>query len=312
MTKTIIESSNRTVVIGFDEPFCIIGERINPTGRKKLAMELEAENFDTVVKDALEQVKAGANILDVNAGVVYNSNPNPNETEPVLMKKLIELVQDTVEVPLCIDSSVPGALEEGLKAAKGRPLLNSVTGEEERLDSILPLVKKYNVPVVAISNDDTGISEDPEVRFRVAKKIVERASDFGIPPADIVVDPLVMPIGAMATAGQQVFELVKKLKIELKVNTTCGASNISFGLPNRHSINSTFLPMAIASGMTSAIMNPTNPNELHSIYAANLLMNRDKNGANWIKRNRVNSSDSSSIQDTKENSQRRRRRNSRR
>lgn len=312
MTKTIVESSNRTVVIGFDEPFCIIGERINPTGRKKLAMELEAENFDTVVKDAIEQVKAGANILDVNAGVVYNSNPNPNETEPVLMKKLIELVQDTVEVPLCIDSSVPGALEEGLKAAKGRPLLNSVTGEEERLDSILPLVKKYNVPVVAISNDDTGISEDPEVRFRVAKKIVERASDFGIPPADIVVDPLVMPIGAMATAGQQVFELVKKLKKELKVNTTCGASNISFGLPNRHSINSTFLPMAIASGMTSAIMNPTNPNELHSIYAANLLMNRDKNGANWIKRNRVNSSDSSSIQDTNENSQRRRRRNSRR
>jgi len=312
MTKTIVESSNRSVVIGFDEPFCIIGERINPTGRKKLAMELEAENFDTVVKDAIEQVKAGANILDVNAGVVYNSNPNPNETEPVLMKKLIELVQDTVEVPLCIDSSVPGALEEGLKAAKGRPLLNSVTGEEERLDSILPLVKKYNVPVVAISNDDTGISEDPEVRFRVAKKIVERASDFGIPPADIVVDPLVMPIGAMATAGQQVFELVKKLKIELKVNTTCGASNISFGLPNRHSINSTFLPMAIASGMTSAIMNPTNPNELHSIYAANLLMNRDKNGANWIKRNRVNSSDSSSIQDTNENSQRRRRRNSRR
>ena len=312
MTKTIVESSNRAVVIGFDEPFCIIGERINPTGRKKLAMELEAENFDTVVKDAIEQVKAGANILDVNAGVVYNSNPNPNETEPVLMKKLIELVQDTVEVPLCIDSSVPGALEEGLKAAKGRPLLNSVTGEEERLDSILPLVKKYNVPVVAISNDDTGISEDPEVRFRVAKKIVERASDFGIPPADIVVDPLVMPIGAMATAGLQVFELVKKLKIELKVNTTCGASNISFGLPNRHSINSTFLPMAIASGMTSAIMNPTNPNELHSIYAANLLMNRDKNGANWIKRNRVNSSDTSSIQDTNENSQRRRRRNSRR
>ena len=312
MTKTIVESSNRSVVIGFDEPFCIIGERINPTGRKKLAMELEAENFDTVVKDAIEQVKAGANILDVNAGVVYNSNPNPNETEPVLMKKLIELVQDTVEVPLCIDSSVPGALEEGLKAAKGRPLLNSVTGEEERLDSILPLVKKYNVPVVAISNDDTGISEDPEVRFNVAKKIVERASDFGIPPTDIVVDPLVMPIGAMATAGQQVFELVKKLKIELKVNTTCGASNISFGLPNRHSINSTFLPMAIASGMTSAIMNPTNPNELHSIYAANLLMNRDKNGANWIKRNRINSSDSSSIQDTNENSQRRRRRNSRR
>ena len=212
MTKTIVESSSKAVTIGLDEPFCIIGERINPTGRKKLALELEAGNFETVIKDALEQVKSGANILDINAGVVYNSNPNPNETEPVLMKRLLEIVQDLVDVPLCIDSSVPGALEEGLKTAKGRPLLNSVTGEEERLESILPLVKKYNVPVVAISNDDTGISEDPEIRFQVAKKIVERASDFGIKPNDIIVDPLVMPIGAMPTAGQQVFELVKKLK----------------------------------------------------------------------------------------------------
>ena len=313
MTKTIVESSSKTVTIGLDEPFCIIGERINPTGRKKLALELENGNFETVIRDALAQVKSGANILDINAGVVYNSNPNPNETEPVLMKKLLEVVQNLVDVPLCIDSSVPGALDEGLNTANGRPLLNSVTCEEERLESILPLVKKYNVPVVAISNDDTGISEDPEIRFKVAKKIVERASDFGIHPTDIVVDPLVMPIGAMATAGQQVFELVKKLKIELKVNTTCGASNISFGLPNRHSINSTFLPMAIASGMSSAIMNPTNPHELNSIYAANLLMNRDKNGANWIKRNRINSNDSNSKEDINENSQRRRRRrNSRR
>ncbi len=306
MTKTIIESLTKTVVIGLDEPFCIIGERINPTGRKKLAAELEDENFDTVVKDALEQVKVGANILDINAGVVYNSNPNPNETEPVLMKRLIEIVQNIVDVPLCIDSSVPGALEEGLKTAKGRPLLNSVTGEEERLESILPLVKKYNVPVVAISNDDTGISEDPEIRFKVAKKIVERASDFGILPNDIVVDPLVMPIGAMPTAGQQVFELIKKLKEELKVNTTCGASNISFGLPNRHSINSTFLPMAIASGMSSAIMNPTNPNELNSIYAANLLMNRDLNGSNWINRNRNFKNSSNSNQETSNESRRRR------
>ncbi len=308
MTNTIVESLTKTVVIGLDEPFCIIGERINPTGRKKLAAELEAENFDTVVKDSLEQVKAGANVLDINAGVVYNSNPNPNETEPLLMKRLIKIVQDIVDVPICIDSSVPSALEEGLKTAKGRPLLNSVTGEEERLESILPLVKKYNVPVVAISNDDTGISEDPNVRFKVAKKIVERASDFGIPPNDIIVDPLVMPIGAMPTAGEQVFKLVKKLREELNVNTTCGASNISFGLPNRHAINSTFLPMAIASGMSSAIMNPTNPEELNSIYAANLLMNRDKNSANWIKRNRINSPDSNSKQDKNGNLQRRRRR----
>ena len=158
MTKTIVESSSKTVTIGLDEPFCIIGERINPTGRKKLALELENGNFETVIRDALEQVKSGANILDINAGVVYNSNPNPNETEPVLMKKLLEVVQNLVDVPLCIDSSVPGALEEGLKTAKGRPLLNSVTGEEERLESILPLVKKYNVPVVAISNDDNKYS----------------------------------------------------------------------------------------------------------------------------------------------------------
>ena len=256
MTRTIIESATKTAIMGFDQPFCVIGERINPTGRKKLAAELEAGDFSTVESDALAQVAAGANILDVNAGVVYNSNPNPNETEPPLMRKMIELVQGLVDVPLCIDSSVPGALEAGLEVAKGRPLVNSVTGEEERLEFVLPLVAKYNVPVVAISNDDTGISEDPDVRFAVAKRIVERAADYGIPAHDIVVDPLVMPIGAMATAGNQVFALVRRLREELGVNTTCGASNISFGLPNRHGINNAFLPMAMATGMTSAIMNP--------------------------------------------------------
>ena len=256
MTRTIVESKTKTAIIGFDQPFCVIGERINPTGRKKLAAELEAGDFSTVEKDALAQVAAGATMLDVNAGVVYNSNPNPNETEPPLMVEMLKLVQGLVDVPLCIDSSVPGALEAGLGVCEGRPLLNSVTGEEERLELILPLVKKYNVPVVAISNDDTGISEDPDVRFAVAKKIVERAADFGIPAHDIVVDPLVMPIGAMGTAGLQVFALVRRLREELGVNTTCGASNISFGLPNRHGINNAFLPMAMGAGMTSAIMNP--------------------------------------------------------
>ena len=256
MTRTIVESKTKTAVIGFDEPFCVIGERINPTGRKKLAAELEAGDFSTVQADAVAQAAAGATILDINAGVVYNSNPNPNETEPPLMTKVVEMVQGLVDLPLCIDSSVPGALEAGLAAAEGRPLLNSVTGEEDRLELVLPLVKKYNVPVVAISNDDTGISEDPDVRFTVAKRIVERAADFGIPAHDIVVDPLVMPIGAMATAGQQVFTLVRRLREELGVNTTCGASNISFGLPNRHGINNAFLPMAMGAGMTSAIMNP--------------------------------------------------------
>ncbi len=263
MTETVVASATREVVLGFDRPFRVIGERINPTGRKKLAAELEMGDFSTVEKDALEQVACGADILDINSGAVFSNKmaedpryADNNFVEPPLMRELVERVQALTDAPLCIDSSVPGALENGLEAANGRPLLNSVTGEEERLEIVLPLVKKYDVPVVAISNDDTGISEDPDVRFEVAKKIVERAADFGIPAHDIVVDPLVMPIGAMSTAGHQVFTLVRRLREELGVNTTCGASNISFGLPNRHGINNAFLPMAAAHGMTSAIMNP--------------------------------------------------------
>ncbi len=263
MTRTVIESKTKTVVIGFDQPFCVIGERINPTGRKKLAAELELGDYSTVEADAVAQVKAGATVLDINSGAVFSNKmagdpryADNNFVEPPLMKELVIRVQKLVDAPLCIDSSVPGALENGLEAAEGRPLLNSVTGEEERLELVLPLVKKYNVPVVAISNDDTGISEDPDVRFAVAKKIVERAADHGIPAHDIVVDPLVMPIGAMGTAGLQVFTLVRRLREELGVNTTCGASNISFGLPNRHGVNNAFLAMAATAGMTSAIMNP--------------------------------------------------------
>ncbi|MGR3637300.1 MAG: methyltetrahydrofolate cobalamin methyltransferase [Shimia sp.] len=263
MTRTIIESKTKTAVMGFDQPFTVIGERINPTGRKILNAELEAGDFTRVKADAIAQVAAGATVLDINSGAVFSNKmaedpryADNNFVEPTLMRQLIEKVQEVTDCPLCIDSSVPGALENGLAAAEGRPLLNSVTGEEERLELVLPLVKKYNVPVVAISNDDTGISEDPDVRFAVAKKIVERAADFGIPAHDIVVDPLVMPIGAMGTAGLQVFTLVRRLREELGVNTTCGASNISFGLPNRHGINNAFLPMAMGAGMTSAIMNP--------------------------------------------------------
>ena len=263
MTRTVIESKTKTVIIGFDQPFCVIGERINPTGRKKLAAELEQGDFSTVEADAIAQVEAGATVLDINSGAVFSNKmaedpryADNNFVEPPLMRELVKRVQALVDAPLCIDSSVPGALENGLEAAEGRPLLNSVTGEEDRLELVLPLVKKYNVPVVAISNDDTGISEDPDVRFAVAKKIVERAADFGIKPEDIVVDPLVMPIGAMGTAGLQVIALVRRLREELGVNTTCGASNISFGLPNRHGVNNAFLAMAATAGMTSAIMNP--------------------------------------------------------
>ncbi|MEE2774251.1 MAG: methyltetrahydrofolate cobalamin methyltransferase [Pseudomonadota bacterium] len=289
MVETILHSKSKTVIIGFDQPFCVIGERINPTGRKRLAAELESGDFTTVDRDVREQVACGASVLDVNAGVVYNSNPDPNLTEPPLMKQMISLIQKVSDIPLCIDSSVPGALKAGLETAHGRPLLNSVTGEEERLEQILPLVKKYDVPVVAISNDDTGISEDPDVRFEVAKKIVQRASDFNIKAHDIVVDPLVMPVGAMGTAGLQVFQLIRRLRQELGVNTTCGASNISFGLPNRHTINATFLPMAMAAGMTSAIMNPTRSEEMMSVRAANLLLNNDAFGSSWITNNRSSS-----------------------
>jgi 5-methyltetrahydrofolate--homocysteine methyltransferase len=290
MTRTVLESKSKTVVIGFDEPFCVIGERINPTGRKKLNLELEAGDFSTVEKDAVEQVACGAMVLDINSGAVFSNRmaedpryADNNFVEPPLMRELVTRVQALVDVPLCIDSSVPEALKAGLEAAQGRPLVNSVTGEEERLEAVLPLVKKYNVPVVAISNDETGISEDPDVRFQVAKKIVERAADHGIPAHDIVVDPLVMPVGAMATAGRQVFALVRRLREELGVNTTCGASNISFGLPHRHGINAAFLPMAIAAGMTSAIMNPVRMQEMEAVRAANFLMNHDPNGAEWIR-----------------------------
>ena len=280
MTRTIVASATKEIIIGFDQPFCVIGERINPTGRKKLAAEMVEGNFDTVRKDALEQVSAGATMLDVNAGVTA---VNPNETEPPLLVKTIEIVQELVNVPLSIDSSVSAAIEAGLKVAKGRPLVNSVTGEEEKLEAILPLIKKYDVPVVAISNDETGISEDPDVRFAVARKIVERASDFGIPAHDIVVDPLVMPIGAMGTAGKQVFALLRRLREELKVNTTCGLSNISFGLPHRHGINAGFIPMVIGAGMTSAIMNPCRPQEMEAVRAANVLNGTDKDCMRWIR-----------------------------
>lgn len=280
MTHTIVASEKKEVIIGFDQPFCVIGERINPTGRKKLAAEMQEGNFETVKKDALEQVAAGATILDVNAGVTA---VNPNETEPPLLVKTLEMVQELVNAPISIDSSVTSAIEAGLKVVKGRPLVNSVTGEEEKLEAILPLIKKYDVPVVAISNDETGISQDPDVRFAVAKKIVERAADFGIPAHDIVVDPLVMPIGAMGTAGQQVFKLVHRLRNELGVNTTCGLSNISFGLPHRHGINAAFIPMVIASGMTSAIMNPCRPAEMEAVHGANVLNGTDQDCMHWIK-----------------------------
>jgi 5-methyltetrahydrofolate--homocysteine methyltransferase len=276
MTRTVLGSATKEVVIGFDQPFVIIGERINPTGRKLLAEEMRNGDFSRVVSDALAQVEAGAHMLDVNAGI-------PLADEPAIMAETVKLVQSTVDVPLSIDSSIVAALEAGLSVYEGKALVNSVTGEDERMEAVLPLVARHGAAVVAISNDESGISEDPDVRFEVARKIVERAADYGIPSEDIVVDPLVMPIGAMPTAGQQVFRLTARLRDELKVNTTVGASNISFGLPNRVGINAAFLTMAAASGLTSAITNPLEPDIRQAVMAANVLNGNDPDCVGWIK-----------------------------
>jgi 5-methyltetrahydrofolate--homocysteine methyltransferase len=279
VTLTVVGSMTREVVIGPDRPFVIIGERINPTGRKLLAEEMKAGDFSRVERDVIAQVEAGAHMLDVNAGI-------PLADEPAILARTIQLVQSLTDVPLSIDSSIVEALEAGLAAYRGKALVNSVTGEEERLERVLPLVKKYGAAVVAISNDDTGISEDPDVRYAVAKRIVERAADHGIPREDVIVDPLVMPIGAMSTAGRQVFALVRRLRDELKVNSTCGASNVSFGLPNREGINAAFLPMAIASGLTTAITNPLLADVRRAVMAADVLMGNDQDASRWIRTHR--------------------------
>ena len=300
MTITSISSATKEVRIGFDQPFVIIGERINPTGRKRLTEEMKADDFSRVEADAIAQVKAGAHMLDVNAGI-------PLADEPALLAKAIQVVQAVTDVPLSIDSSIIAALEAGLAVYQGKALVNSVTGEDECLEAVLPLVAKYNCAVVAISNDETGISEDPNVRFEVAKKIVERAADYGISHENIVVDPLVMPIGAINSAGKQIIHLVGRLKNELKVNTTCGASNVSFGLPNRNGINAAFLTMAIASGMTSAITSPLHSEVMQAVLGANVMMGHDPNCTNWIEQFRVEVGDGNNGNCSRRSSKRRKR-----
>ena len=275
MTETVISSALREVVIGFERPFVVIGERINPTGRKLLAEEMKNGDLSRVQTDALAQVAAGADVLDINAGI-------PLADEPTILAESIKLVQSITDVPLSIDSSIVEALESGLSVYQGKALVNSVTGEEERLERVLPLIKKYQAAVVAISNDDTGISENINVRYEVAKKIVERAEDHGIPRDDVIVDPLIMPVGALDGAGRQALELIRRLRTELKVNTTCGASNVSFGLPNRGGLNAAFVPMAIAAGMTSAITNPLHADIMQAVRGADVITGNDKQCAAWI------------------------------
>jgi 5-methyltetrahydrofolate--homocysteine methyltransferase len=283
MAETIIKSPTKTVIIGPGHPFVIIGERINPTGRKKLAAEMLAGDFSRVVSDAIAQVQAGAHILDINAGMGV---ANANEVEPEIMAEAIKQVQAVVDVPICIDSSVIPALKKGLEVAWGKPIVNSVTGEESHMEAILPLVAERGAAVIAITNDENGISYDAKERFAVAKKIVDRAASYGIPPEDVIIDPLAMPAGAVAGSAKTMFEIVRMVNEELGSNTTCGASNISFGLPNRKALNAAFVAMAIASGMTSAITNPLEPEIMNAIKAADALMGHDENCAAWIMANR--------------------------
>ncbi len=236
---------------------------------------MAAGDYARVEADALAQVAAGAHMLDVNAGI-------PLADEPRILAEAVQLVQSVTDVPLSIDSSIVAALEAGLAVYQGKALVNSVTGEEERLETVLPLVKRHGAAVVAISNDETGISEDPDVRFEVARRIVERAQDHGIARADVVVDPLVMPIGAINSAGKQVFHLIRRLRDELKVNTTCGASNVSFGLPNRNGLNAAFLSMAIGAGLTSAITNPLHAELVQAVMGADVMAGNDPECRRWI------------------------------
>jgi 5-methyltetrahydrofolate--homocysteine methyltransferase len=276
---TVLRSRSKTVVIGSDKPFCIIGERINPTGRKVFAQELRAGDLSRVEADALAQVAAGADMLDVNAGI-------PMVDEAELLSQMLRRVQDTVDVPICIDSSVIEALEAGLSVYEGRALVNSVTAEDDRLEAVLPLVAKYDAAVIGLTNDETGIPMTAEERLVHARKIVSAARDYGIKPEDVVIDPLAMPVGADVEMAMATFTAMRMIRDELGVNMCCGASNVSFGLPDRVTLNAAFLPIAMAAGLTSAIMSTAEPC-VRSARAADLLLGHDEWGASWIAAHRA-------------------------
>jgi 5-methyltetrahydrofolate--homocysteine methyltransferase len=275
---TVVQSRSRTVVIGPERPFCVIGERINPTGRKGFQAQLQAGDLSQLEADVVQQVEGGADMLDVNVG-------DPLADEVGLMGRAIPMVQGLCELPLCIDSSIVEALEAGLAAYEGKALVNSVTGEDERLDAILPLVARHGAAVIGLANDDE-IPMDPERRLEVAKKIVAAAGDHGIPPQDVIIDPLAMPVGAEPRAVTLFIETLHLLRDELGVNTTCGASNTSFGLPGRHTLGAAFLAVAQSHGLTSAIMDARRPETVEAVRATDFLLGRDEWGANWIRRHR--------------------------
>jgi 5-methyltetrahydrofolate--homocysteine methyltransferase len=277
--ETVLQSRSSTVTIGPEQPFCIIGERINPTGRKRFAEELRGGDLSTVTADAIAQTEAGADMLDVNAGI-------PLVDEAELLQQMLRAVQKASDRPICIDSSVIEALEAGLSVYEGKALVNSVTGEDDRLEEILPLVAKHGAAVIGLANDETGIPETPQQRLEIATKIVKVAGDHGIPPEDVIIDPLAMTVGADTEAVTITLETIRLIRAELGVNMSLGASNVSFGLPQRHALNAAFLPMAMEAGLTSAIMS-TAPVVVESVRAADLLLGHDPWGANWIAAHRA-------------------------
>jgi 5-methyltetrahydrofolate--homocysteine methyltransferase len=281
VANTVLRSNGGTdVVIGDASPFVIIGERINPTGRKTLAEELKHGDYRTVQADALSQVAAGARVLDLNAGI-------PGFDEVAMLSEMVKSVNDLVDVPICIDSSTPEALEAAVPLAGGKVLINSVTAEQHSLDRLLPLVAEYGAAVIGMANDEDGISMDPDVRFAASAKIVEQAEKHGIARENVIIDPLAMPVGAAPDAGTAMIATMRRIRDELGVNLSCGASNISFGMPDRHEIDAAFLTLMIGAGMNTAITNPLHRPLKKAVLAADLLLGHDAFGAEWIKDHRA-------------------------
>ncbi len=272
---TVLRSRGGEVIVSVDRPFVIIGERINPTGRKVLAAEMKEGRMDRVRADAIAQVAAGAHMLDINAGI-------PALDEAALLVAAIKAVAEVTDVPICIDSSIIEALEAGLSAYQGKALVNSVTAEEERMERILPLVKKHGAAVIGMANDETGITMVPQERVALARRIIERAADYGIPREDVIIDPIAMTVAADPTCGLITLETMRLIRDQLGNNMTCGASNVSFGLPDRATVNAAFLPLAMHAGLTCAITNPLVPEVRRAVLAGDLLLGHDEYAMRWI------------------------------
>jgi 5-methyltetrahydrofolate--homocysteine methyltransferase len=273
--QTVVSSATKTVTIGDDQPFVIIGERLNPTGRKLFQEKLRADDLSTINIDVADQVAGGCDMLDVNMGV-------PLTDEPALLARAIKLVQSLTDLPICIDSSVIEALDAGLAVYEGKALVNSMTGEDERMDIILPLVKKYDAAILALPNDEIEIPMLAKDRMVIVEKIVRRVEKEGIPLENLLIDPLAMPVGADPENAKNTLETIYLIKEKYGLNMSIGASNVSFGLPNRHALNAAFMPMAMAMGLTSAIMDGRTPEVVQAVRAADLLLGLDQWGANWI------------------------------